>query len=247
MTVTIAVAGKGGVGKTSISSLLVRELVSRDQGTVLAVDADPNSNLADKLGMDVEDTIGSIRNRIVASPDDVPVSMSKQDYVSLLMRRSLSEGDGVDLLTMGVPQGQGCYCFINNVLKDTISSLIPAYPYVLVDNEAGMEHLARKTLPGADVLLLVSDPTVVGIRTAKRMLGIAKEVGMDPRRTVLVINNVREGPAPELLDEADGLDVIVLPHDPQAEGLNMRGLPLVLDEGSPLRKGVAILLDSVLR
>lgn len=249
MSRIVAVAGKGGVGKTSVSALIVQELARRDQGTVLAVDADPNSNLGEKLGIVPSASIGGIRNRMVESPESVPANMSKHEYVALQMMQSISEDPrGIDLMVMGRPQGQGCYCFINNVFKDTMERLVPRYGYVVVDNEAGMEHLARKTIPRADLLLLVSDPTTVGVRTALRLLEMVQEVGMEVGRTVLIINNVRGELPDALLPEMEGLEVQLFPHDVQVEACNMHGVALQdFDDDSPLRASVSTFLRSVFR
>ncbi|MFA6667983.1 MAG: AAA family ATPase [Candidatus Methanomethylophilaceae archaeon] len=209
----IALAGKGGVGKSTISSQLIR-MLSRD-GVVLAVDADPNSNLCDKLGMEVLGSVGELRNDIVDDPDIVPAGISKQEYVANHVRQIISEEGNVDLLVMGRPQGQGCYCFVNGVMKECLANLIPAYGNVVIDNEAGMEHLSRRTLPKADVIIFVSDPTKTGIKTASRLSGIVDEVSIEAGRRVLVINNVA-GDAESLIryaGESGFEEVFVLPHD----------------------------------
>lgn len=248
MSHIIAVAGKGGVGKTSVSTLIVQELAKMDKGVVLAVDADPNSNLGEKLGIVLPNSIGSIRNQMVESPESLPPSMSKHEYMALQMMQSITEDPrNMDLMVMGRPQGQGCYCFINNVFKDSMERLVPRYGFVVVDNEAGMEHLARKTIPQADLLLLVSDPTVVGVRTAMRLLDIIQEVGMEVQRTVLIINNVRGELPDALLAEAEGMEIQLFPHDPQVESGNMLGRPLQDEGDSPLRVAVSAFLESVLR
>lgn len=249
MSRIVAVAGKGGVGKTSVSTLIIEELAKRNQGVVLAVDADPNSNLGEKLGIVPSASLGSIRNRMVESPESVPANMSKHEYVALQMMQSISEdARGIDLMVMGRPQGQGCYCFVNNVFKDTMERLVPRYGYVVVDNEAGMEHLARKTIPQADLLLLVSDPTIVGVRTAMRLLEMVQEVGMEVARTILIINNVRGELPDALLQETESVEVQLFPHDTQVESSNMFGKPLHNDGGdSLLRATVSSFLESVLR
>jgi len=189
--VIIAMAGKGGVGKSTIASQIIRALGG--DGIVLAVDADPNSNLGEKLGLEPLGTIGGIRNQIVDDPDIVPAGISKHEYVVGRVREIIAEGETTDLLTMGRSQGEGCYCFINGLLRECFSNLIPNYAHVVIDNEAGMEHMSRKTLPQADVLLLVSDPTVTGIKTAARLRDLADEVGMETGKTILVVNNAPGG------------------------------------------------------
>jgi len=243
----IALAGKGGVGKSSISSQLILQLSKK--GIVLAVDADPNTNLPDKLGLSSDATIGEIRNRIMKDPDSVPVGMSKHEYVSLEIRKAMNEHDNIDLLVMGRPEGEGCYCFMNNVLKDCFSTMIGNYEFTVVDNEAGMEHLSRKILPRADVLLLVSDPTRIGIRTAARLLSVASEVGTEIGRKILVINNL-PGDLPAELSaeaEANGFDEVVpIKHDPLVYSAGLEGSALRLPDDSELCKGVSQIIKKII-
>ena len=184
----IAMAGKGGVGKSTISAQLVKVLSKK--GLVLAVDADPNSNLGEKLGIELYGTIGEIRNSLVADPDQVPSGISKQDYIKTKVMQTVAEGDNVDLLTMGRPEGKGCYCYVNDILKTCFADMVPRYKYSVFDNEAGMEHLSRKVLPKVDVLVFVSDPTITGVRTAARLSALADEVDVEVNRKILVINNI---------------------------------------------------------
>ena len=151
----VAVAGKGGVGKSTISALLVRML--SEEGMILAVDADPNSNLGMKLGLEVHGTIGGVREGLLDKGGQPPKDMSKQEYLRLKLQEVLAEGEGFDLLTMGRPEGPGCYCYVNNLLRVFVDQLMERYPHVIIDNEAGMEHLSRRTAKRMDLLLLVSD------------------------------------------------------------------------------------------
>ena len=236
----IALAGKGGVGKSSISSQLILQLSKK--GLVLAVDADPNTNLPDKLGLPAEVTIGEIRNKIVKDPDSVPKGMSKHEYVSMEVRKAMHEHENIDLLVMGRPEGEGCYCFMNNVLKECFSDMIKNYKFTVADNEAGMEHLSRKILPKADVMLLVSDPTRIGIRTAARLYAVASEVGMEIGRKILIINNLPGDLPKELSDEAaaNGFeDIAVIRHDPFVFSAGLEGSALRLPDDSELSKGVS--------
>ncbi|MCL2142778.1 MAG: AAA family ATPase [Methanomassiliicoccaceae archaeon] len=242
----IALAGKGGVGKSSIASQLILQLSKKD--VVLAVDADPNTNLPDKLGIGVESTIGGIRNSIVKDPDTVPSGMSKHEYVAMEIRRAMHESDNIDLLVMGRPEGEGCYCFMNNVLRECFAGMIKNYKFTVADNEAGMEHLSRKILPKADVLLLVSDPTIIGIRTASRLSAVAKEVGMEIGRTILVMNNLPGELPEELRREAkdNGFDdVVAIKHDPLVYEAGLEGSALRLPEDSELSKGVSSIIKMI--
>jgi CO dehydrogenase maturation factor len=201
----IAVAGKGGVGKTTISALLVRYLLGKHK-PVLAVDADPNSNLSLLLGLDAKETISDIREETknLASP-----SLPKTDFLNFRLQEIVTEGDGVDLLTMGVPEGPGCYCAVNNILRDYLSKLIKNYKFVVIDNEAGMEHLSRRTADNIDRLLLVSDTTMVGIQSAIRALRVAEKAGLKVKRKSLLINRMKSPLEEEKLKiiEAAGLTV----------------------------------------
>ena len=246
----IAFAGKGGVGKSTISSQLIRNLAKKD--LVLAVDADPNSNLGEKLGLETYGTIGGIRNELVADPDKVPASVSKQEYISNRVMQTLSEGDNIDLLIMGRPEGEGCYCFVNDVLRSCFAEIVllqtqlqkleSAYRWMVVDNEAGMEHLSRKVLPRADVLVFVSDPTMTGVRTAARLSTLADEVGVSVDRKILVINNIPNQNYAPLVEEANRLglkEVVTIFHDDHVTDSAMQGEELNVPDDSEFARSVA--------
>lgn len=242
----IALVGKGGVGKSTISSQLTRALSKKE--VVLAVDADPNSNLCDKLGIEVTGTIGGLRNEIVAHPDMIPAGMSKQDYIILHVRQIMTETDRIDLLVMGRPEGEGCYCFTNDVLKHCFMELIPNYKYTVIDNEAGMEHLSRRVLPKANVMIFVSDPTRIGVRTASRLSKLADEVNIESDRRILVINNVFGQVSQSLMDEAlaGGFDdVFVMPHDDYISESAMEGEELDVPDDSPFGQAMSKLVDLI--
>ena len=242
----IALVGKGGVGKSTISSQLIRALSKRD--VTLAVDADPNANLGDKLGMEVTGTIGGLRNEIVAHPDMVPAGVSKQDYISTHIRQIMTETKDIDLLVMGRPEGEGCYCFTNDVLKNCFNDLIPRYRYAVIDNEAGMEHLSRRVLPRADVILFVSDPTKVGVRTAARLSELADEVHIESDKRILIINNVFGDISEQLMDEARSHgfdDVFVMPHDDFISRAAMEGDVIEVPSDTPFGKAMSELIDII--
>lgn len=242
----IAMAGKGGVGKSTIASQIIRKLTS--EGIVLAVDADPNSNLGDKLGLKTFGTVGALRNQIVENPDLVPAGISKQDYIVGRIREIVAEGEHVDLLSMGWSQGEGCYCFINGILRECFHDLIPKYRNVVIDNEAGMEHMSRKTLPKADVLMLVSDPTVTGIKTAARLKALADDVGMEAGKTILIVNNAPEGNLDPLKKAAvaHGFDEpFFIPRDPYIMGAAMEGETLDVPRDTPFGKALSQLMDEI--
>ncbi len=184
MAYIIAIAGKGGVGKTTIAALLVRHL-KETGGPVLAVDADPNSNLNTLLGFEYKDTISDIREEAKTSSS---ASFSKSDLFNMRLQEIIVEGDSVDLLVMGRPEGAGCYCEVNNILREHLSKLSKNYKFVVIDNEAGMEHLSRRTAGSIDNLLLVSDTTAVGVRSAVNAFRTVKLAGLKVKDVSLLIN-----------------------------------------------------------
>lgn len=246
MSRLVAIAGKGGVGKSTIAALLVRLLA--EEGTVLAVDADPNSNLGEKLGLKVPGTVGQVREGLLERGGQPPADMSKQEYLRLKLQQILAEGDGFDLLTMGRPEGPGCYCYVNNLLRYLVDRLMDAYPYVVIDNEAGMEHLSRRTTRRMDLLLLVSDPTAVGVATAARLSELAEEMGLRVGRKVLLVNQVRHGKeeGAERLAEGTGLEHFLLGEDDRVRDGSAEGSPLQGDEAlaEELRALVPLLFPS---
>ncbi|MCX5687184.1 MAG: AAA family ATPase [Candidatus Omnitrophica bacterium] len=184
MAYIIALAGKGGVGKTTISAMLVQYLMKIDK-PVLAVDADPNSNLDVALGMKYEETIADIREQV---KKQTPESFSKSEFFGLRLEEALVEGNGFDLLVMGRPEGPGCYCAVNNILREYLAKVSKKYKFVVIDNEAGMEHLSRRTAADIDLLLLVSDSTMVGINSAINAFNTTKSAGIKIKNIILVIN-----------------------------------------------------------
>ena len=237
MTTTIALAGKGGTGKTTIAALIIRYLTEQRDGSILAIDADPASNLNLVLGMDVDQTVGDIREEMIdlvqssgALAGSMPGGMSKQDYLDYQIQMSLVEGDQVDLLAMGRPEGPGCYCAANQMLRVIVDRLEKQYGYVVIDNEAGMEHLSRRTTRDVDVLLLVTDPTQRGLIAARHMRDMVPELEIGVRHVYLVVNRLRgELPAPlaQAVEEA-GLTLLgTVPDDPAMAEFEFTGRPLV--------------------
>ena len=240
MTKTIAIAGKGGTGKTSIASLLINLL--SEKGTVLAIDGDPSSNLHMALGLPLNETIGSIREGMLDRKAIEKTGVPKPDYLELKVREALVESEGIDLLAMGRPEGPGCYCAANNWLRNSIDRLASHYDYVVIDNEAGMEHISRQTTRDVDILLIISDPSIRGITAAARMKDLIGEMRSRVGRISLVVNRVRDGiPSPirQAVDKT-GLDLIsTIPEDPYVLDLEVNGRPLIdLPADSLLRQGV---------
>lgn len=201
----VAIAGKGGVGKTTISAMLVHYLLKIDR-PVLAVDADPNSNLNTALGLKYGETIADIREEVKKK---TPESFSKSEFFGLRLEETLVEGKGFDLLVMGRPEGPGCYCAVNNILREYLARVSKNYKFVVIDNEAGMEHLSRRTAADIDLLLLVSDPTMVGINSAINAFNTAKGTGVKIKDISLIINKSKGGldPGKISLIEKAGLKI----------------------------------------
>lgn len=184
---TIAVAGKGGTGKTTTSALMVRYLVRKELTPILAVDADPNTNLAEALGSVPEDSIGGVLAGFMDSRASIPQGMTKEAFLELKLNEALEETRDVDFLVMGRKAGQGCYCYPNTILKNYIDKLAANYRYIIVDNEAGMEHLSRKTIENISVLLLITDHSLKGLRAAQRINELVDELNIEVGGRYLVI------------------------------------------------------------
>jgi len=208
--ITIALSGKGGVGKSTIAALLTRALVERKKGSVLAVDADPNSCLGDYLGLKVEATIGDVREEIQQSITDIPPGMTKERWVNYSIMEALVESKGLDMITMGRQEGPGCYCYINNLLRGFQDSMQKSYQYTVIDNEAGMEHLSRRTGRTVDYLFIVSDLSMPGIKAAARINQLSQELKLVKGNRYLVLNKVNGSIPDEITKVIDeiGLDVV---------------------------------------
>jgi CO dehydrogenase maturation factor len=249
LTFIVAVAGKGGVGKSTLSALLIKILAERTRTVVMAIDADPNSNLGDKLGMPVEHTIGELREDLLRKAEELSAGVSKHELVRYQMEMAKVEGSNFDLLTMGRPEGRGCYCYINNILRTFIDDAMNSYDYAVIDNEAGMEHLSRRTTKRMDVLIVVSDNTKLGVETAKRILALAKGMEIEVGRSVLVINRVQGTVGETVRNEIEGAgfgSVVHLPYDRQVEELAADGSPVVqLDASSVFYRAVRELASTL--
>ncbi len=235
MTVSIAVAGKGGVGKTTFSGLLIRYLVQRHLGKILAIDADPSSNLHLVLGMQLAHTVGDIREE---SRDAQQLGMPRQDWLNYEVRMAVEEGDDFDLLAMGRPEGQGCYCAANHMLRSIMDGIAASYDYVVMDNEAGMEHLSRRTTRDVDHLVMVSDASLRGLVAVESMVALEKDLDINVRHTGLVINRVIGELPPALHAKVEQIGIpllAVLPYDEQLVQFDATGQPLVqLPHNSPI-------------
>jgi CO dehydrogenase maturation factor len=227
MGYVIALAGKGGTGKTTVAALIVRVIKEKKLGSILVVDADPNNNLCEALGLELKETIGGIVDDIAQHPEKIPAGISKDRFIEFQIQTAVIEGDGFDVLTMGIPEGPGCYCYVNNVLRNVMAKLIKEYDYVVIDNEAGLEHLSRRTTRTADALVIVSDSTVVGLRSAKRIMDLVKDLKISTKKNLLLLNRSDKAIAKEKIIEL-GLHYIGnIPQDKQIEQMSTNGNSLM--------------------
>ena len=261
MTATIALAGKGGVGKTTVAGMIIKYLAQNQPGSILAIDADPSSNLNMVLGLDLEWTVGDIREDMLeqvkssltsggAAMGTMPGGTSKRDYLEYHVRSSLAEGSRFDLIAMGRGEGQGCYCAVNHNLREVIDGLSRHYAYVVIDNEAGMEHLSRRTTRDVQHLFIVSDPTQRGLVAAQRIADMRKELDIHIEHAYLIINRLRGEMPVELNKFVEKMDVPLLstiPADENLSAFEFSGKPLVdLGDDSPVYQAVAESLKRIL-
>jgi CO dehydrogenase maturation factor len=231
----VALSGKGGTGKTTVSALLVHSLISAGASPVLAVDADPNANLHEALGVEVKESLGCMREE--AFTKSIPPGMARTEYIKYRFRQVLVESEGFDLMAMGRPEGTGCYCFANTLLSECMGLLEEEYRFIVMDMEAGMEHVSRGTVGRPDILLIVSDPGARGIRTAQRLQEIARSVGITDEKIFLVFNRFKSetAPVPPGLPQPIGW----IPEDPAVENADLSGLPVGdISADSPARIAV---------
>ena len=243
MTTTIAIAGKGGSGKTTIAALLINILSQK--GAVLAIDADPATNLNLALGLPLSDTVGKVREEMAAKvrARTMEPGLAKQDYLDIKISEALVESPQIDLLAMGRPEGAGCYCAANNMIRSCIDRLGKNYDYVVIDCEAGMEHISRQTTRDIDIMLLVSDLTVRGILTAANMKALIKDLRTYVGKIYLIVNRATSHLPPKIaqtIEESELKIIGTIPEDAKIKELEAEGAPLIeLPPDSALQKGVA--------
>jgi CO dehydrogenase maturation factor len=258
MPITIALAGKGGVGKTTSAGMIVKYLIQNQKGSIIAIDADPSSNLHLVLGMDLEWTVGDIREDMLlqvkesitaggAAMGALPGGMNKRDYLNYEIHSAVSESKRVDLIAMGKPEGPGCYCAVNHNLREVIDDIGKSYDYVLIDNEAGMEHLSRRTTRKVDFLFIVSDPTQRGLNTARTIGEMVNSLDVEIDKTFLILNRTL-GEIPEPVKETIskiGIDYLGhLPSNDELMSFDYEGKPLVeLGDESPVYQAIEKLMD----
>ena len=252
MTYTIAVAGKGGTGKTTICGLIIDYLSEKGLTPILAVDADANSNLNEVLGVDIEGTIGDIREEVaraeMAAVSPIPAGISKMDYMNSKFSNALTEDSDFDMLVMGRTQGEGCYCYVNGVLKTQIDRLSGNYRYVVVDNEAGMEHISRGIVRRVDALLLISDCSRRGIQAVGRIAQLASSLGISAQVSGLIVNKAPGGVLSEGIKEEIALQNLellgIMPQDDQIYQYDSEGIPTVrLPEDSLSKTALRGIMD----
>ena len=250
--ITIAVAGKGGVGKTTTCGMMIDYLCSKGTGPVLVVDADANSNLNEVLGVQVETSLGEIREEMARAEmkGTIPAGMTKADYAEFKFNSALIEEDDFDMLVMGRTQGKGCYCYVNGVLKTQVDKYAKNYKYIVMDNEAGLEHVARGTLPHVDIMLLISDCSRRGIQAAARVAEMVEELELKPGRMGLIVNRAPGGKLDAgIMEEIEkhGLTLFgVLPHDEEIYRCDCAGEPSAkLPATNSVKQALSQVLQSI--
>ena len=258
MAKLIAMAGKGGTGKTTLAALIIRSLIRKGQGPVLAVDADPNATLPEALGMEMPTTMGEVREEFGKQSEQLPAGMNKGQWFDYQLNAIIEEGDGFDLLVMGRQEGPGCYCYVNNLLRGAVEKLSQNYSHVVIDNEAGLEHLSRRNTGAIDLFVVVSDHAVRGVRSAKRVLDLAEEMGIEVNDSVVVVNRVGQGDAPGGVTSLDDavreevarlkLDIFTtIPADPKVTEADLVQGPLLeLPEDSPAARVADQIVDQLI-
>lgn len=248
MTRQIAVAGKGGTGKTTFTSLLIRYLIEKKKGPILAVDADPNANLNEALGLKLGETISEVIAR-TKSAEGLPAGMTQETFIQYKLQSALVETKDVDLLVMGGPDGPGCYCFPNNILRKHLENLSDGYNYTIMDNEAGMEHISRRVTSAVDILFIVSDTSARGIRSAGRVYSLVRNLSSRTKEIYLIVTKNQTGDLEALQAEiaATGLTLIgVIPYDASIVRYDLESKPLFdLPKDSPAVTAVNAICDKV--
>ncbi|MDR3303853.1 MAG: AAA family ATPase [Treponema sp.] len=254
MKYAIAMAGKGGTGKTTVCGLFIDTLVKAGKKPILAVDADANANLNEVLGVELPITLGDLREELTQADSveksPIPPGMSKQEYTHFRFADALVETKDSDMLVMGRSQGKGCYCFINDILREQLNKHFKSYDYLIVDNEAGLEHISRGILPPVDLILLVSDCSRRGIQAAGRIAVMVTELGLKVKQVGLIVNRAPGGELNSGIAEevaAQKLSLLgVLPQDPLIYEYDAAGKPLVtLPDDAPVRIGLASIIKKL--
>ena len=247
MPYSIALAGKGGTGKTTTAGMLIKYLMKKNKTPILAVDADCNANLNEVLGVEISDTLGNAREEM--KKGDVPSGMTKDIFMEMKLEEALVESEGFDLVVMGQPEGAGCYCAANTLLTNFLERLSDQYPYIVMDNEAGMEHISRLTTKDVDILLIVSDPSRRGIQAAVRIEELARSLKIVVGKSYVVINQAREAlpePAMEMINNANLELIGTIPEDDMIYDYDFNGRPTIeMPEDSKSVKAAFEIFDKI--
>jgi len=230
LSFNIAVAGKGGTGKTSVASLVIRYLKKNSSGPILAIDADPNANLGESLGLSVNKTIGLMLDEFQKDKINIPSGMTKETYLQYKLNEIIVEGKDIDLITMGRGEGPECYCYPNLILRKFADSLAENYAYTVMDNEAGMEHLNRRTTQNIDLLLIISDHSVKGVRTVARIRDLVAELKLVVKKQSVIINFAPTNLDPLVVDALDRLGIeptAIIPEDREVYEYDLKLKPLL--------------------
>ncbi|MFZ1985801.1 MAG: AAA family ATPase [Desulfatitalea sp.] len=248
MAFTIALAGKGGTGKTTMAGLLIKYLVAKGKTPILAVDADANANLNEVLGLQVRDTLGQAREDM--KKGQVPQGMTKDVFMSMRLEEAVAEENGFDLIVMGQPEGAGCYCAANSLLTNCLERLVGNYAYVVMDNEAGMEHISRLTTNNVDVLLIVTDTSRRGLQAGLRIHKLAHELNIGVKKSYLIINRAKSAPGADVLDliGQDGLQLAgTVPDDDTVYTFDLKGRPTIeIDPDNAAVKAAFAIFDKIM-
>jgi CO dehydrogenase maturation factor len=248
MTFSIALAGKGGVGKTTIAGMLIKYLVARGRTPILAVDADCNANLNEVLGLEVHDTLGQAREDM--KKGKVPPGMTKDIFMSMRLEQAVAEEEGFDLVVMGTPEGAGCYCAANSLLAGFLEKLVNNYSYVVMDNEAGMEHISRLTTHNVDILLIVADTSRRGLQAGLRIDKLARELNIGVGKSYLIINQAKSDIPSKVMEiiSQDGLELAgTVPEDDAVYEYDLNGKPTIeIGEDNPAVQTVFSIFDRII-
>jgi len=241
-------AGKGGTGKTTVAAMVLRYLVEHGKTPVLAVDADANANLNEVLGLELDNTVGAAREEMKKGGG--MVDMTKDQLIEMRINQCLVEADGFDLISMGQPEGPGCYCAANHLVAHYLEVLSKNYPYILMDNEAGMEHMSRLTTKNVDLLILVSDPSWRSIQAARRLKDLASQLKIVVGQAVLIVNRAVNGLSERAQEEitSQGLELAgLIPQDPMVAEFDSQGRPTFnLPEDSSALKAAQTIFSHLL-
>ena len=249
MPLSIALAGKGGTGKTTIAGILIKYLISKNKTPILAVDADANANLNEVLGLKVSGTLGSAREEMKRG--DVPNGMTKDTFISMKLEQSVIEEDNFDLVVMGQPEGSGCYCAANTLLTGFLEKLTKNYPYIVIDNEAGMEHISRLTTKNVDILLIICDTSRRSLQAGLRIHHLTKELKINIGNSFLIINKTKNPPSNEILEmiHKNKLEFAgTIPEDEEFYRYDLKGYPTIkIEENNAAIQAAYDIFDIIIK